>query len=404
MLAPDHVINFPLADIKRPLIKSFFRACHWGQCLELLNQLCRYKIDVVVVVGPSGIGKTSMKYALEKRNIGNLHMIDDAHNLSLDQIESLFQIEREVVLLFAQPELLTRLQKSNLVSELSRRVRVIEIEPLTYKEMCDFLHHQWQIMQNTGSIPFSKKELKKLYTISAGVPGKAKQLFSDALRGSDVLDTDKEKRKLSPFVVGLVVALGIVMCFTAFLWPTSEENFVVQNVALPVNTVITQEPAQVKHKQAATFTASEIEIAQQKVQEEKLEQLERKMLALYQDNSSSIKFEVDSPTETVNIGTEHEQRILARDASHYALQLVAASKEYKIKEFITKHQLDKKAYYYTGEREGKPWYTVVYGDFKTKTAALEAAQILPASIKKLGPWARKYEHIQNNIRNNLSDD
>ena len=96
---------------------------------------------------------------------------------------------------------------------------------------------------------------------------------------------------------------------------------------------------------------------------------------------------------------QDEKKILATDKKHYALQLVASSNEKKIKDFITKNKLEDKAKYYVGSRDGKPWYTVIYGDYSDKQAALASVNKLPAEVKKLGPWARQYSSIQEIITN-----
>jgi AAA+ ATPase superfamily predicted ATPase len=59
MLAPD-------MDVTNK--DTFFHGGHWGQCLELLTHLCQYSDSILLVTGPSGIGKSALKQALISNN------------------------------------------------------------------------------------------------------------------------------------------------------------------------------------------------------------------------------------------------------------------------------------------------------------------------------------------------
>lgn len=445
MLAPEQVVKFPrtvsLTELARPCMSSFFRDAHWGQCLELLSHLCQHGTQTLVVIGPTDIGKTSMKYALENRQIANLHIIDDAHHLSLDQVARLLHEQEQRVVLFARPELLDRIRLSALHDNFQKNARIIEIEPLTIAEMEKFLQHQWQVLGHSGVLPCSKAELQKIYNLSAGIPGKVKQLFTDSLRGHNVLNTNDDAKAFSPIWVGVIVASGIVACLLALMWPSSNKQLATNtNIsALPEQSPQQSMVAQIPVEPAVEF--DQLYDPQAESDEVKLAKLEEKLVALQQQLDLEAQVEpvasttssgpttasiakitpVVTPQEPKAVtaavsqaavpkpvtpkpaiqGTSAEHKILAINNKHYALQLVAASNEQRVRDFITRNKLSGKAHYYSGQRNGKPWYTVVYGDFPNKTAALADLGTLPAEIKKLGPWVRQYSSIQSAIKNNL---
>ena len=122
-----------------------FSGGHWGQCLESLSHLCEYSDDILLVSGPSGIGKSTMKNVLatqesdkfmvckisatcditpesltqcidlecdKQTNKELLLLIDDAQNLSLDVVTLLLRLKKKTavsgllhIVLFATSEL-----------------------------------------------------------------------------------------------------------------------------------------------------------------------------------------------------------------------------------------------------------------------------------------------------------
>lgn len=456
MLASEQVIKFPfsipLTELARPNITTFFRDAHWGQCLELLSHLCVHGSQVLLVIGPSGIGKTAMKYALENRQIPNLHLVDDAHNLSIDQAVRLLHEKEQRIVLFARPELVDRINRCGLQADFTKHARIIEIEPLTLTEMGNFLLHQWQILGHDGNLPYKQAEIQKIYALSRGIPGAAKQLFTDSLRGRAMLDnakTETNTKRFSPLIVGLVVACGLLFCLFALVWPQRDKPVAMETTPLPQqHTLAAQVPIEPDLEFDTGFDAQ-----QSAEREIKLAQLEEKMAAIQRQaaddtNPAASSFADDLafsapdmqvqpsapkvsatttvasiPTKPISkpqtpksdsnpaVGTKKTtankstaQNILAINQKHYALQLVASSNEQKIKDFISSNGLKGKAHYFSGLRNGKPWYTVVYGDFPNKTAALANINKLPKGIQKLNPWVRSYSSIQSDIRKSSNNE
>lgn len=447
MLASDQVVKFPAAsqlqDIKRQAVTNYYRDSHWGQVLELLSHLCLYGNQHIAVIGVSGIGKTTMKQALEKRCIPNLYIVDDADNLPRDQILRLLEEPSQKVVLFAKQQLIDNVRRSTLGCELIIKLRIIEIEPLAQKEIKGFLQHLWLAAGNEGVVACNKESIRRIFTLTKGNPGLVKKLFSkqmfaNLLRGQRMTDEQKPSRSLSPFMVGLVAASGLGFCLLALMWPVSKVTPEVHNLPAP-QTLVAEVPVinSVEPEFDSVYAVDE-------EQDRKLLELEQKMLSLQDKILQSQQKPVEVPvidveTElepiapkvavipatptpkkaakkpakvTKNVAktsvkvksslSKDEHAILKKDKKRYTLQLVASSNEQRIKDFIREYKLAPQAKYYTGKRKGKPWYTVVYGDFADKQAAIAAAQKLPDAVKNLEPWARQYTHIQDSINKNHS--
>ncbi len=442
MLASDQVVKYssaaPLQGISRQNPTSYFREGHWGQCLELLSHLCLHGKQHIVVIGPSGIGKTTMKRALEKRCLPNLHAVDDADNLPLDQILRLLEEPRLKMVLFAKPSLIQMVRHSTRGYDILSELRIIEVEPLVQKEMAGFLQYLWLAAGNEGVVACNKDSIRKIYMRTKGNPGLvkkifSKQMFANLLRGRNMTAEQKSSKTVSPFLIGLGAAIGLGICLLALMWPASRVPSTVQQ--LPSSQTLVAEVPVIESVEPEFDSVFSIDAEQDK----KLLELEQKMLLLQdkilqeQNNHvevpvvdvevepSSPKVSTVPPTQTKAVQktaskstknaskssmkgkfSKDEHAILNKDKTRYTLQLVASSNEQRIKEFITKHKLAPHAKYYTSKRKSKPWYTVVYGDYSDKQSAMASAKKLPDAVKKLEPWARQYANIQESINKNHS--
>ena len=249
-------------------MSNIFYESHWGQCLELLSHLCQHSEDLLLVSGPSGIGKTTIRQALTEIDSGNfvyckinattdlspedltqriehecdnhsnqeiLLLIDDAQNLSLDVIAVLLQLKLKAlepqnlhIVLFATQELEQKISRSVLKEDFFEQTHIIEIEPLTLSEMEAFLMHQWRNAHNNDDLSLRKSQYKKIYNASHGVPGKVLQVAKNILSGKSLVP-DHATQRLSPFTVGVTVSFGVLFCVLAVLWPTADDAIITKS-------------------------------------------------------------------------------------------------------------------------------------------------------------------------------
>lgn len=86
--------------------------------------------------------------------------------------------------------------------------------------------------------------------------------------------------------------------------------------------------------------------------------------------------------------------IAAQNPRHFTLQLIGGSKETAVIQFIKRYKLEAQAAYYTTQRNGQPWYAVVYGSYPDREAARQALARLPAALSAGSPWIRRFDDIQ----------
>ncbi len=448
-----------------------FHGGHWGQCLELLSHLCQYGNDILLVSGPSGIGKTTMKDVLINQDAGRftvceisatsaltaeslaerlesecdnhdnknlLVLIDDAQNLSLDTVTLLLQLKQKFestdilhIVLFATPELQQKISRSVIKDEFSEQTHTIEIEPLTLSEVKAFLIHEWREVHNSELL-LSKSKCKKIYSLSGGIPGKAKHIAKEVLAGNDGPQSAREVSRLSPFAVGVTVSFGLLFCILAIVWPSADETTLVKQSTTTITKLI-QEPEPVVSasvegepannilepivEQVAIIPATSPTISA----DEKMARLERKLEVLQQqltgeqearraaetklNNHTQIQQKPSAVITTKALhNTSHETHLLAMPRQNYTLQLLGSNMESKAKAFINNNKLNNKAYYYKGIHKGKPWFIVVYGNYASKVDAQMALSKLPVSLRKLRPWPRQYSNIQKSISRHSKND
>lgn len=100
--------------------------------------------------------------------------------------------------------------------------------------------------------------------------------------------------------------------------------------------------------------------------------------------------------------TDTEKKLLATPKQHYTIQLTGASTNKNLHVFIKRHNLQTGAAYFQTYHNGKPWYVIVYGDYKTRAEAQAALQQLPSAIKAQHPWVRDYAGVHTLIQRKLS--
>jgi len=86
--------------------------------------------------------------------------------------------------------------------------------------------------------------------------------------------------------------------------------------------------------------------------------------------------------------------IHSRDPQRYTIQLFASDSRHAVETFIRKYDLQGKAAWFVSKRDGKPWYSVIYGSFDGYSVAKAAVGRLPKRARKWAPWIRDFAGIQ----------
>jgi septal ring-binding cell division protein DamX len=84
----------------------------------------------------------------------------------------------------------------------------------------------------------------------------------------------------------------------------------------------------------------------------------------------------------------------SREAGRYTLQLVGATDRTSIEKFVENHNISPPFAIFERQLNGRPWYSLIAGDYPDRAAAVAAREHLPASLKNTGIWPRTFASVQ----------
>lgn len=89
--------------------------------------------------------------------------------------------------------------------------------------------------------------------------------------------------------------------------------------------------------------------------------------------------------------------LLAQPGSKFTLQLLGTGNLRALRDFIRRHGLEDQAAYFTVQRDGHPWHTLLYGVYSDRKQARAAIASLPQAVQAQRPWPRRLAVIQDLI-------
>ena len=107
--------------------------------------------------------------------------------------------------------------------------------------------------------------------------------------------------------------------------------------------------------------------------------------------------------ETVHIaekkpGIRSDSWILKQKPDHYTLHLSSLSSLTRAENFIKGHNMQNDAAYFSITKDGRTWYSVIYGLYANTNSANEALKVLDKELLSAKPWIRQFSNIQQKIK------
>jgi septal ring-binding cell division protein DamX len=96
-------------------------------------------------------------------------------------------------------------------------------------------------------------------------------------------------------------------------------------------------------------------------------------------------------------GIKDSAWVWSQKPTEYTIQLASASDEAAVESVMRGISLPGELAMVASQRNGKPWYALIYGRFASKEAAQGTVARLPASLKKTGPWIRRFSALHDEI-------
>ena len=89
--------------------------------------------------------------------------------------------------------------------------------------------------------------------------------------------------------------------------------------------------------------------------------------------------------------------LMRANGAHYTVQVVSASNRANIA--AAAQGLSGRYWIVPSTRNGRPWYVLVFGDFPSRQAAMNAAAQVPTSVSQgASPFARRISEVQSEMR------
>lgn len=399
---------------------SIFITSAWQQQIDLVMRLSQ-RPNHVLVIGPPQAGKSTflkhlMHISSENKYLVNgassealfmeqvnqavfdqkkesldlqldlpLLLVDDAHLLNNQQLQTLFQLKQIQerccdLVLVGEPSLELRLFSPEFSAH-SSSIYTIELEPWTQEDVEAFLMSK--------GFALSTSELENFCTRSQGLPGyviEEKLMLEELFQTGKKVVKDHKRKIMHPIVIGIV--MGALMGSTYLLFNNNEEEN-----KIPTNVAHQQEEWQLQASlpSSVAFQFDKPHSPNASVKKENVTAQTKKEALSVQKSPDQL--------EKATFATKIKHPLLAVNQHHYTLQLVGARKEQNVKNFIQRHALVDKAYYFQTKLSDQDWYVVVYGDYTTKEQAQAALRTIPAPLQKESqPWVREMQAIQREIR------
>lgn len=348
----------------------------------------------------------------------------------------------------------SKLQAFDEYSVLEAQVHNHELEAFTLAEAKKYL-----LQRYSASASLSDKQLQAVYDASKGYPGGLNQQAELLFRSGSVSKVRQPAAMTRTYLVSIAAVLLLVLFGTLWqYWPENEsgsnrtqvaiqlpveKEVVIAEVSEPVKDVklnqptaytptaivekenyavsVVSEPESVKETRVRSEVAvletlkSEVErqevavvqpVAQASV-------LPKKVVQLTQDPVVSRPVIAAKPIELpkpvprkevkqvvvksdVSL-TDSEEMLLSWPAAGYTLQMLGAGVKSSAEKFIRAQAESQKFYLFQTRYKNKPWFVVVYGQYKDRAMAQAASKSLPAALVKLKPWARTIQGIQTDL-------
>lgn len=114
------------------------------------------------------------------------------------------------------------------------------------------------------------------------------------------------------------------------------------------------------------------------------------------DDHEDPLFQLAREFDEVLEQSSEDKYVLSRYQHNYTLQILAARSRDNIEQFINRNKLSKGAHIIDFSQH-KPWYVLIYGDYKDQKAAIRDLKQLPVEVQNQKPLARTYKGIQDQI-------
>ncbi len=371
-------------------------------------------------------------FAAEGKSL--LLVVDDAHELAIEVLEQLWQLQAEQsalrVLLLGEKQL-NHLVEHSKPRKQRNDYKLLELLPLSSEDAFAYIEFKLTAAGFRQSLPLSGGELGQLYNKSAGNPAKLDTLVREALAEKSVTPP------LRSALAGLFAQTRLYWSVAAGLCVLLLLVLMLDGSSAPANTGVGNQQVRISVPTVPDSTRSamttEVTTANPNGDQEPAATTTpvapSQPVALADNASGSVTVPNSSPSSAPNASlnsasgapepavasdtaapsapqanreqgdlTPFESAVLAAPADSYLVQMMGSRSRPAAEQFVSERLAGREAGVITSSFQGDPWYVVVLGVFADRQAAQSVLQALPASLRELNPWARPSRDFQAQLR------
>lgn len=361
--------------------------------------------------------------------------------------------------LFGEPQIIQQLSNSELKTDYEKVAHHLPLEAFTLEQSRAYLEHRCQSV-GIEELPLSPEDIEALHNQSKGLPGelnlalleKLSQLASTnteplvpskptkqpkkAAKAKKSVKQAKNKPHKAGLPLWLIASITLALALFVVTLLYQDELFISADSAIeeeedwqpPALKLLDKFEQQQAAKQAeqnveelAPETTEQEELTKTATQTNEIIEPEPALdlpddtpvaatstskpanLPAKQEAAPKAVTTTKQPTAQASLqdqGFKKEASLMAKPANNFTLQLVAGQDEAKIQAFINQQtrQAQANISYFETRRNGKPWYVSVYGEFPSIAAARSAITSLDTSLQQLGPWAKSFAKVHEEIK------
>lgn len=298
-------------------------------------------------------------------------------------------------------------------SEIDNHVQSVNLPALPERELAAYLLYRLRQVGFQGDMPFSDKDLKRIYQHSQGVPAKVNQLAHQQLLGISPQSSfwtmawaQLLQRWAGVGIIVVSIMLLLIYQETINGWfaaqPDSESEQDVLQVIEADDTLplIVAEEQQQREELAALLSDipeydDDVDVDAKQTPIAPVPTLIVQTPQAAPEGVSDIVLDTESPTPSY----QQKAWVLAQDEQHYTFQLMGSWEREEVYDFIDTYQLTGDVAVFESMRNGKVWHVLLYGQFESKQAAIKASEAWPEPLNTVPSWLRRFDSVHTQIKN-----
>jgi DamX protein len=356
-------------------------------------------------------------------------LVDDAQQIELRALDQLLRLTEAGgdnglrIVFFAETYFVQMLDKAVSRLETPLAWHEIRLSAFSPEETRQYLKLRFESAGYHGALPFSDAELQGIVSASNGLPGKIDEIAGGILDGA--ITVKEASTWLPPWHRALAALLVVAIGITWLVWDTDETSssespssaaagqdtapvppIAIPERPLPADTQTTSAAPDEAEPLAETGPVEPTAPAKQDVTS-----TERASVAERAAPDTRIEQKAVEPTKPQPRAPDPPRPVAkaqpaptgrawldAQPDERFTLQLLGTSSRARVEEYLAKQPAGSPVAAYRSERNGSPWFVVIYGSYESAEAATAAARRLPASIGKVTPWVRRFGTVRTDIK------